>query len=103
MSRYSKKVQVLLTEEQYRELADIAAKEHKKIGGIVREVLEQTRLAGLQRERICRAATELLELAKTADAVPPEDYHEWEEEYSRLKWAGHGCHELPSSFLQCQH
>ena len=93
MSRYTKKVQVALTEEQYRELADIAAKQHKKIGVIVREMLEQTCLADQQQERIRRAATELLELAKTADAVPPEDYHEWAEEYSRLKWAGHGCNE----------
>ena len=91
MSHYTKKVQVLLTEEQYRDLAGIAAKERKRIGAVVREALEQTCLAAHQRERIRRAATELLDLAKTADAVPPEDYHEWEEEYSRLKWAGHGC------------
>ena len=93
MSRYTRKVEVRLTEEQYRDLVDIAAKEHKKIGVVVREALEQTCLAAHQRERIRRAATELLELAKTADAVPPEDYHEWEEEYSRLKWAGHGSDE----------
>lgn len=90
MSRYTKKVQVLLTEEQYRELSTLAAQEHKKIGEVVREALEQTRLAKQQRERIRRAATELLELAKTADVEPPKDYHKWEEEYSRLKWAGHG-------------
>jgi len=93
MSRYTKKVQVLLTEEQYRDLATLAAQEHKKIGEVVREALEQTRLAKQQRERIRRAATALLELAKTADVEPPKDYHEWEEEYSRLKWAGHGCSE----------
>jgi hypothetical protein len=93
MSRYSKKVQVLLTEEQYRYLGGIAAKEHKRIGAVVREALEQTCLAGLQRERIRRAATELLELSKTAKTAPPENYHEWEEEYSRLKWAGHGSDE----------
>lgn len=90
MSRYTKKVQVLLTEEQYRELSDLAAHEHKKIGVVAREALEQTCLANRQRERIHRAAAQLLELSKTADAEPPEDYHEWEEEYSRLKWAGHG-------------
>jgi hypothetical protein len=88
MSQYTKKVQVLLTEEQYSQLAAIAAKEHKKIGVVVREALEQTCLANQQRERIRQAATKLLELAKTADAEPPGDYHEWEEEYSRLKWAG---------------
>lgn len=93
MSRYSKKVQVLLTEEQYRYLAGIAAKEHKRIGVVVREALEQTCFADRQQERIRRAAAELLELAKTADTAPPEDYQEWEQEYSRLKWAGHGCNE----------
>lgn len=92
MSRYTKKVQVLLTEEQYRDLAAIAAKERKKIG-VVREALERTGLVDHQRERIRQAATELLELAKTADTAPPEDYQEWEQEYSRLKWAGHGSDE----------
>jgi hypothetical protein len=93
MSRYTKKVQVLLTEEQYYVLADIAAREHKKIGVVVREALEQTCLADQQRERIRQAATELLELTKTAEADPPENCHEWEEEYSRLKWAGHDCNQ----------
>lgn len=91
MSRYTKKVQVALSEEQYRDLADIAARERKKIGVVVREALEQICAADRQRERIRRAATELLELAKTAEAELPEDYQEWEEEYSRLKWAGQGC------------
>ena len=91
MSRYTKKVQVLLTEEQYRELSTLAAQEHKKVGVIVREAVEQTCLAKNKQERIRQAATELLELSKTAEVEPPADYHEWEEEYSRLKWAGHGC------------
>jgi len=93
MSRYTRKVEVRLTEEQYRELAGIAAKERKRIGAVVREALEQTYLADSQKARIRRAATALLAMAKTADTVPPEDYHEWEEEYSRLKWAGHGCNQ----------
>ena len=90
MSRYTKKIQVSLTEEQYRALARLAAQEHKKIGVVVRETLERTCLVDQQHERIRQAATKLLELAKTADAEPPGDYHEWEKEYSRLKWAGHG-------------
>ena len=93
MSRYTKKVQVALTEEQYRDLSSIAAREHKKIGVVVREALEQTCFAAQQRQRIRQAASELLELAKTADAASPADYQKWEEEYSRLKWAGHGSHE----------
>ena len=73
MSRYTKKVQVALTEEQYRDLSSIAAREHKKIGVVVREALEQTCFAAQQRQRIRQAASELLELAKTADAAPPAD------------------------------
>lgn len=93
MSRYTKKVQVLLTEEQYRDLSTLAAQEHKKVGVIVREALEQTCLANRQRERIRHAAAQLLALSKTAEVEPPADYHEWEEEYAELKWAGHGSDE----------
>jgi predicted DNA-binding protein len=93
MSRYTKKVQISLTEEQYRELAAIAAHEHKAIGVVVREAVEQTCLAKNKQERIRQAATELLELSKTAEIEPPADYHEWEDEYSRLKWTGDGCNE----------
>ncbi len=90
MSGYTRKIQVTLTEEQYQAIAALAARDHKAIGVVVREAVEQTCLVGSKQERIRRAASGLLELAKTADVEPPADYHEWEEEYSRLKWAGHG-------------
>ena len=90
MSRYTKKVQVLLTEEQYRDLVHIAVKEHKKIGVVVREALEQTCLHKRRAQEKAEVIRALLS-AEPADA--PEDYHEWEEEYSRLKWAGDGCNE----------
>ena len=90
MSRYTKKVQVSLTEEQYQYLLEMAEKEHKKIGALIREVVERTYLADHQRERTRRAAIELLELAEKAGVEAPKDYHEWEKEYARLKWSGHG-------------
>lgn len=90
VSRYTKKVQVLLTEEQYQYLLQIAEKEHKKIGALIREVVERTYLADRQREKTRRAATELLKLAEQAGVEAPKDYHEWEKEYARLKWSGHG-------------
>jgi hypothetical protein len=88
MSRYSKKVQVLLTEEQYRELVALAAREHKKIGVVVREALEQT---CLRKTRTREKAAAIRELLSMEPIDVPEDYQEWEEEYPHLKWAGHGC------------
>ena len=81
MSRYTRKIQVALTEEQYRELSTLAAQEHKKVGVIVREAVEQTCLASSKQERIRQAAAQLLELAKTVDVEPPENCQKWEEEY----------------------
>jgi hypothetical protein len=93
MSHDTKTIQIAVTEEQYQELATLAARDHKTIEVIVREAVEKTCFADSKRARIRQAATKLLELAKTADATPPGDYHEWEEEYSRLKWASDGCNE----------
>jgi len=90
MSRYTRKVQVALTEEQYRNFADIAAKEHKRIGAIVREALEQR---CLRKQRAQEKAEAIQSLLAAEPTDVPDDYHEWEEEYSRLKWAGHGCNE----------
>jgi hypothetical protein len=84
MSGYSKKVQVSLTEEQYRNLADIAAREHKKIGALVREALEQMCLRKTRAQEKAKAIQELLSM----EAIDvPEDYHEWEEQYLREKYS----------------
>ncbi len=91
MSLYTKKVQVLLTEDQYRELADLAARERKKIGAVVREALRQMCLRKQRAQEKAEAIQALL--SSTEETEVPQDYHEWEEEYSRLKWAGHGCNE----------
>lgn len=90
MSRYTRKIQVALTEEQYRELSTLATQEHKKVGVIVREVLEQTCLRKHRAQEKAEAIRALL-AAEPADA--PDDYQKWEDEYSRLKWAGDGCND----------
>ncbi len=90
MSRYTKKVQVLLTEEQYQDLASLAAREHQPIGVFVRAALEQT---CLRKHHAQEKAEAMQALLAAEPAAAPDDYHEWEDEYSGLKWAGHGCNE----------
>ena len=88
MSRYTKKVQISLTEEQYQALAALAARDHKTIGVVVREAVESTYL----RQHRAQEKAEAMRALLAAEPAPaPNDYHEWEEEYSRLKWAGDGC------------
>lgn len=93
MSHHTRTIQVEVSEEQYQTIATLAARDHKTVEVVVREAVEQTCLADAKKARIRQAAATLLDLAKTADVDPPADYHEWEEEYSRLKWAGNGCNE----------
>ena len=90
MSHYPKKIQISLTQEQHRALLEVAAKEHKEPEVIVREALERTCFSQRKTETVRHAATALLELASQADTPAPEDYREWEDEYARMKWAGHG-------------
>ena len=90
MPRYPKKIEISLTQEQHRALVEVAAKEHKDVEVVVREALERTCFAQPKTETVRQAATALLELASQADTPAPEDYREWEEEYARVKWAGHG-------------
>jgi hypothetical protein len=90
MSHDTRTIQIAVSEEQYQKLARLAARDHKTIEVFAREALEKSCFADAKRARIRQAAATLLELAKTADADPPADYHEWEEEYSRLKWDCHG-------------
>lgn len=90
MSQYTRKIQVTLTEEQYRELSTLAVQEHKEVGVIVREALEQT---CLRKHRAQDKAGAMRALLAAEPTEVPDDYHEWEDEYSRLKWAGDGCNE----------
>ena len=84
MSKYSKKIQVLVTDTQYRELEKIASKEHKKLGTLVREAVVEYHLKTAKELRIAEAVDRLLSLPEVES---PQDYQEWEEEYLRGKYS----------------
>ncbi len=86
--KYPQHIQVLFTEKQYKTLEELAAKKHKKLGTLIREVVEEKYLKEEKVKRVKDAVDELLKLAGSASVSPPEDWHTWEEEYSRLK-SGH--------------
>jgi hypothetical protein len=86
MTRYSKKVQVLLTAQQLKELEEIASRNHKKLGTLVREAVEEYHLKKNKQQKIAEAADRLLSLPE----VPaPENWEEFEKELARA----HGIHE----------
>jgi len=84
MAKYSKKVQVLLTEQQLKELEEIAARNHRKLGTLVREAIEEYHLKKNKQQKIAEAVDRLLSLPE----VPaPEDYQKWEAEYLEGKYS----------------
>ncbi len=84
MAKYSKKIQVLLTEEQYQSLEEISSKDKKKIGFLVREAIEEYHLKPKKKKQIAEAVDRLLSLPE----VPvPEDYQKWEAEYLAKKYS----------------
>jgi mRNA-degrading endonuclease RelE of RelBE toxin-antitoxin system len=84
MTKYSKKVQVLLTEQQVKDLKEIASRNHKKLGTLVREAIEEYHLKKNKRQKIAEAVDRLLSLPE----VPaPEDYQKWEAEYLEGKYS----------------
>ncbi len=86
MSKYTKKVQVLLTEQQLRDLEEIASKDHKKLGTLVREAIEEYHLKTKKKREIAEAVDRLLSLPE----VPaPENWEDFEKELART----HGFHE----------
>ena len=84
MAKYLKKVQVLLTEQQLKDLEEIAPKNHKKLGTLVREAIEEYYLKKKKQQKIAEAVDRLLSLPE----VPaPEDYQKWEAEYLEGKYS----------------
>jgi hypothetical protein len=84
MAKYLKKVQVLLTEQQMKDLEKIASKSHKKLGTLVREAIEEYHLKKKKQQEIAEAVDRLLSLPE----VPaPEDYQKWEAEYLEGKYS----------------
>ena len=84
MAKYLKKVQVLLTEQQLKDLEEIASKNHKKLGTLVREAIEEYHLKRKKQQDVAEAVDRLLSLPE----VPaPEDYQKWEAEYLEGKYS----------------
>jgi hypothetical protein len=84
MAKYSKKVQVLLTEQQLKDLEEIARKDNKKLGTLVREAIEEYHLKKNKQQKIAEAVDRLLALPE----VPvPDDYQKWEAEYLEGKYS----------------
>ena len=84
MPKFSKKIQVLLTEIQYKALEEISSKRKKKLGFLVREAIEEYHLKKKKKEEIAEAVDRLLSLPE----VPvPEDYQKWEAEYLARKYS----------------
>lgn len=86
--KYTQRIQVLFTEKQYKDLEELAAKQNKKLGALIREAVEETYLKEEKRKRIKDAVDSMLKLAGKSPVSPPESWEEWEEEYSKLK-SGH--------------
>lgn len=84
MAKYSKKIQVLLTDKQLKDLEDIAKKDHKKLGALVREAIEEYHLKKNKQEKVAEAVDRLLSLP---DVPVPEDYQKWEAEYLEGKYS----------------
>jgi predicted DNA-binding protein len=80
MARFMKRIQVLLTEEQYRDLEDIASKEGRKLGTMVREAVEEYHIKKKRNREIAEAVDRLLALPPTP---VPETWEELEEEIAR--------------------
>ncbi len=86
MLKFSKKVQVLLTEDQYKAMEEISSKRKKKVSFLVREAIEEYHLKAKKKKKIAEAVDRLLSLPP----VPvPESWEEFEKELARV----HGFHE----------
>jgi hypothetical protein len=84
MAKFSKKIQVLLTETQYKSLEEISSRRKKKLGFLVREAIEEYHLKAKKKKDIAEAVDRLLSLPE----VPvPEDYQQWEAEYLARKYS----------------
>jgi predicted DNA-binding protein len=86
MPKFSKKVQVLLTEDQYKAMGEISSKRKRKVSFLVREAIEEYYLKAKKKKEIAEAVDRLLSLPP----VPaPESWEEFEKELARV----HGFHE----------
>jgi len=84
VAKYSKKIQVLLTEHQYKALEEISSQRKKKLGYLVREAIEEYHLKKKKRREIAEAVDRLLSLPEVS---VPDDYQKWEVEYLAKKYS----------------
>jgi hypothetical protein len=84
MPRYAKKIQVLFSEDQFRDLETLASREHKKLGALVREAVVEYHLKKAKQRQITEAVDRLLALPETP---APENWEEWESEYLKKKYS----------------
>jgi hypothetical protein len=78
MARFTRRAQVLLTEDQYRSLQSLAEAQDKPLGALLREAAEEVYFREEKRGQKARAAREILSLPATD---VPADYQEWERRY----------------------
>jgi len=84
MPKYHKKIQVLLTDTQFKDLEEIATQQKKKLGTLAREAIVEYHLKAKKKCQIADAVDRLLSLPE----VPaPEDYQKWEAEYLARKYS----------------
>jgi hypothetical protein len=77
----SRKVQVTLDETEYDALAKVAKRSGRKLAAVVRESIARYCLEPEAK----REMREALEDLKSLSVPAPENYEEWEREYSGLK------------------
>ncbi len=78
MSIHTKRVQAVLTEEQYRGLSELSEQRHKPVSVLIRDAVEQVYFAEAQLERRRAALAHLLSLN-----APVADWEQMEEEIIR--------------------
>ena len=78
MASYTKRVQTVLTEEQHEALSRIALEQGKPLSVLIREAIEKTYFAEVDRQRRRAALAKLLALE-----APVADWEEMEEEIIR--------------------
>lgn len=82
MDRYTKKAQVLFSEQQYRKLLEIAKKRQKSVAALLREAAEMLYLKDERSRRKTEAVQNLFSLEETE---APEEYQLWEQQYLNEK------------------
>lgn len=78
MATYTKRVQTVLTEEQYQTLTELAAQQGRPLSVVVREAIERVYFEQAERERRQAALARLLALQ-----APVADWEQMEEEIHR--------------------